>query len=312
MALSIMKSKITKNLFREIIDCPRVMSASGQCSSIISLQHRCNFQVPEPWNGDIENAKILILGLNPALDIAELFPSYDLCSGAWNVMCAKGYKWTDPVVETFFEERYSACCTQCGLRYKYADVNADPVKILSKSCVYKTAKNPFWKTVIAYASAVTNNKCEIKDLVFSDCIHCKSSNGAGCGISVKNICMKNYFQRVMSVFITSGATDSLFSSAGGQKQTRHSSNQGKTILLVGKKSSKVLPMLSSGLTVISKTDIGNYNKSYNKSNIRVPITEHVFSIGGHNIKIVDGLPLPSGANRGCRDVEINGIKIPNW
>ena len=87
MALSIMKSKITKNLFREIIDCPRVMSASVQCSSIISLQNRCNFQVPEPWNGDIENAKILILGLNPALDVAELFPSYDLCSGAWNVMC---------------------------------------------------------------------------------------------------------------------------------------------------------------------------------------------------------------------------------
>ena len=305
MALSIMKSKITKNLFREILDCPRVMSASGQCSSIISLQNRCNFQVPEPWNGDIENAKILILGLNPALDVAELFPSYD-CSGAWNVMCAKGYKWTDPVVETFFEDRYSACCPPCGLQY--ADVNANPVKILSKSCVYKTAKNPFWKTVIAYASAVTKSSCAINDLVFSDCIHCKSSNGAGCGISVKNICMKKYFQRVMSVFITSGATDSLFSSAGVQKQTRHSSNQGKTILLVGKKSSKVLPMLSSGLTLISKTHIGNYNKS----NIPVQITEYVFSIGGYNIKIVDGLPLPSFANRGCWDVEINGIKIPKW
>ena len=306
MALSIMKSTITKNLFWEIIDCPRVMSASGQCSSIISLQNRCNFQVPEPWNGDIENAKILILGLNPALDIAELFPSYDLCSGAWNVMCAKGYKWTDPVVETFFEDRYSACCPPCGLQY--ADVNANPVKILSKSCVYKTAKNPFWKTVIAYASAVTKSSCAINDLVFSDCIHCKSSNGAGCGSSVKNICMKKYFQRVMSVFITSGATDSLFSSAGVHKPTGHSSNQGKTILLVGKKSSTVLPMLSSGLTLISQTHIGHYNKS----NIPVKITEHVFSIGGHIIKIVDGLPLPSCANRRCRDVEINGIKIPNW
>ena len=300
-----MKSTITKNLFREILDCPRLMSASGQCSSIISLQNRCNFQVPEPWNGDIENAKILILGLNPALDVAELFPSYD-CSGAWNVMCAKGYKWTYPVVETFFENRYSACCPPCGLQY--ADVNADPVKILSKSCVYKTAKNPFWKTVIEYASAVTNNKCEIKDLVFSDCIHCKSSNGAGCDNSVKKNCMNKYFQRVMSVFITSGATDSLFSSAAVQKQTRHSSNQGKTILLVGKKSSTVLPMLSSGLTLISKTHIGNYNKS----NIPVQITEYVFSIGGYNIKIVDGLPLPSGANRKYRDVEINNIKIPNW
>lgn len=300
-----MKSKITKNLFWEIIDCPRVMSASGQCSSIISLQNRCNFQVPEPWNGDIENAKILILGLNPALDVAELFPSYD-CSGAWNVMCAKGYKWTDPVVETFFENRYSACCPPCGLQY--ADVNADPVKILSKSCVYKTAKNPFWKTVIEYASAVTKSSCAINDLVFSDCIHCKSSNGAGCGISVKNICMNKYFQRVMSVFITSGATDSLFSSAGGQKQTRHSSNQGKTILLVGKKSSTVLPMLSSGLTLISQTHIGHYNKS----NIPVQITEYVFSIGGYNIKIVDGLPLPSGANRSCSNVEINNIKIPKW
>ena len=310
MALSIMKSTITKNLFREILDCPRVMSASGQCSSIILLQNRCNFQVPEPWNGDIENAKILILGLNPALDVAELFPSYDLCSGAWNVMCAKGYKWTDPVVETFFENRYSACCPPCGLQY--ADVNADPVKILSKSCVYKTAKNPFWKTVIAYASAVTKSSCAINDLVFSDCIHCKSSNGAGCDNSVKQNCMSKYFQRVMSVFITSGATESLFSSAGVQKQTRYSSNQGKTILLVGKKSSKVLPMLSSGLTVISQTDIGHYNKSKRKAITNEAITEYVFSIGGYNIKIVNGLPLPSGANRRCRNVVINNIKIPNW
>lgn len=121
--------------------------------------------------------------------------------------------------------------------------------------------------------------------------------------------MNKYFQRVMSVFITSGATDSLFSSAGVHEPTGHSSNQGKTILLVGKKSSTVLPILSSGLTVTSQTQIGKY---YNKSNIRVPITEHVFSIGGYNIKIVDGLPLPSGANRKYRDVEINGIKIPNW
>lgn len=305
MALSIMKSKITKNLFREIIDCPRVMSASGQCSSIISLQNSCNFQVPEPWNGDIENAKVMVLGLNPALDIAEFFPSYDLCSKAWNVMCAKGYKWTDSVVKTFFENRYSACCPQCGLQY--ADVNANPVKILSRSCVYKTAKNPFWKTVIEYASAVTNNNCAINDLVFSDCIHCKSSNGAGCGVSVKKICMEKYLQRVMSVFITSGATDSLFSSAGVQKQTRHSSNQNKTILLVGQKSSTALSMLSSGFTVTSQTHIGNYNRSKRK-----PITEYVFSIGGYNIKIVDGLPLPSGANRRCRDVEINNIKIANW
>ena len=124
--------------------------------------------------------------------------------------------------------------------------------------------------------------------------------------------MNKYFQRVMSVFITSGATDSLFSSAGVHKPTGHSSNQGKTILLVGKKSSTVLPMLSSGLTLISQTHIGHYNKSYNKSNIRVPITEHLFSIGGYNIKIVDGLPLPSIANRGCWDVEIGGIKIPKW
>lgn len=55
-----------------------------------------------------------------------------------------------------------------------------------------------------------------------------------------------------------------------------------------------------------------YKSLKNSDNIRVPITEHVFSIGGYNIKIVDGLPLPSGANRKYRDVEINGIKIPNW
>lgn len=103
-------------------------------------------------------------------------------------------------------------------------------------------------------------------------------------------------------------TDSLFSSAGVQKQTRHSSNQDKTILLVGQKSSTALSLLSSGLTVTSQTHIGNYIAE----NKLKPITEYVFSIGGYNIKIVDGLPLPSGANRRCRNVEINNIKIANW
>ena len=299
---------ITKRLFWDIIQCPSSMMACSQCSPIINIQDKNDFQVPEPWNGDIEKAQIMVLGLNPALDIAELFPSFDLNNNSWNTMCSKGQNWTNNYIEDFFEKRYTACCPQCGKQY--ANINANPVEILSKSCVHKRAKNPYWKTTIAYASAVTKTNCAIKDIVFSDIIHCKSSSSKGCVTTVKNNCVNNYFPKLLSLFITSGATDKLFAEVDNLSNTAPYSNQKKTILLVGQKSSDAISQIPQWLSIHQHTSnkIGELTW---KSQIK-DIVEHVFSINGTSFIIVSGLPLPSRANRSSRDVIINGTQIPNW
>ena len=296
---------ITKSLFWEIIQCPSSKIACSQCSPIIDIQNKSDFQVPEPWNGDIEKAQIMVLGLNPALDIAELFPSFDFNNNTWNMMCPKGQNWTNNYVENFFEKRYTACCPQCGKRY--ANINANPVEILSKSCAHKRAKNPYWKTTIAYASAVTKTNCAITDMVFSDIIHCKSSSSKGCVTSVQNNCVNNYFQKLLSLFITSGATDKLFDNFSNTNMEPYSN---KTILLVGQKSSSTISQIPKWLNIHQHTSNKIGELTWN-SQIK-DIVEHIFSVNGTSFTIVSGLPLPSRANRSSRDVIINGIQIPNW
>ena len=49
------------------------------CKGFIECQDNAGVrQIPEPWNGDIESSKILILSSNPSYDAAEEY--YPACS----------------------------------------------------------------------------------------------------------------------------------------------------------------------------------------------------------------------------------------
>lgn len=84
------------NLFWEIINCPN--SCLDDCKNFIKAAQNIpvtnpNFQLPEPWNGDIDNAKIIFFGANPGYTFEEDYPNYS---------------WGKGDVENFFVNRFSA------------------------------------------------------------------------------------------------------------------------------------------------------------------------------------------------------------
>ena len=76
--------------------CPMFLnSCNTPCEKIVAYQHIHNKnlkQTPEPWNGDIENAKILFISSNPSIDFNESYPTS---------------AWTDNQISDFFVNRFS-------------------------------------------------------------------------------------------------------------------------------------------------------------------------------------------------------------
>lgn len=74
------------SLLLEIARCPnlaactRPTSTRHPCASIVSSQARYGataFQIPEPWNGRLDRARILFVGLNPGINPREQYPDDD-------------------------------------------------------------------------------------------------------------------------------------------------------------------------------------------------------------------------------------------
>lgn len=55
-------------------------------------------QLPEPWNGNIENARIMFISSNPSISEDEIYPTDNFA------------KWTDDKIADFFENRFTNGC----------------------------------------------------------------------------------------------------------------------------------------------------------------------------------------------------------
>jgi len=79
------------NLLHEITNCPNIekarLDANHPCHKIVNTQPRDNFQLPEPWNGNIVDAPILFISSNPSFDDNEYYPTTE---------------WKKEVIEDFF------------------------------------------------------------------------------------------------------------------------------------------------------------------------------------------------------------------
>jgi len=71
-----------RKLFWQIINCGKASECTACCScrrEVEQWQDRVGggreLQLPEPWNGDIEHAQLLIVGNNPAINFEEYFPT---------------------------------------------------------------------------------------------------------------------------------------------------------------------------------------------------------------------------------------------
>lgn len=67
-----------RDLMWQIVQCGiESQSIDSECQAIWKAQgcsRRGDFHVPEPWNGDIANAELLFLSINPGYTANEFYP----------------------------------------------------------------------------------------------------------------------------------------------------------------------------------------------------------------------------------------------
>ena len=180
-----------KNIAWEIINCGlqnapnpnsvcNALYKSQQCTSI------ADFQIPEPWNGDIENAPILFVGLNPGFLDVELYPK--LGNPYWTL--ANG-KFDPAKVEDFFEHRFNSS-------YQYVQY-PNRTKIVPEG--YKVLR---WRTFWAYVKSIadkilnTSNSNPGVDFAITEIVHCKSKDISCIHSNCYNICF-NHFVKILSI-----------------------------------------------------------------------------------------------------------------
>ena len=77
----------------EITKCNNFISCENTpCEKIVKFQKKKIKQLPEPWNGDLENAKLLFISSNPSIDDYEYYPTL---------------KWKDEAICDYFHNRFS-------------------------------------------------------------------------------------------------------------------------------------------------------------------------------------------------------------
>lgn len=174
---------------------------NSDCYPIYQSQN-CNtvgdFQVPEPWSGDIENAPILFVGINPGFTPGELYPKLN------------NPYWTDPnspglfdlsKVEDFFENRFNN------------DKNTHPnpyVKITNqqgKLSFSVRMNDGSYKNVQGYWNYIQSiSDCLLKrpttpgiDYALTELVHCKSANIRGIKTGCYKKCANSFFNDILSV-----------------------------------------------------------------------------------------------------------------
>lgn len=169
-------------LLYEIIRCTNVVSiidgeASHPCADIVNSQGVArigDFQVPEPWNGDIQGARLLYLSSNPSISEIEEYPQ-------WN--------WQDGQINDFFHNRFGGGVKSWVSEGKYA-----------------LAKDGSYLPATAYWSEIANRSSELFgrqvvpgiDYALTEIVHCKSRNMIGVESAI-NECGARWLLRVLQV-----------------------------------------------------------------------------------------------------------------
>lgn len=132
------------------------------CSRIVAFQREMRpnvlnqFQLPEPWSGDLLNSPILVISSNPAYSIHELFPTS---------------LWPEAIIADFFINRFR----DRGIQYSWVFNN----KVLNTDGTRGKS--------VKYWSSIKNRVEEIFDRVaipgidycITEVVQCKSSSEIG-------------------------------------------------------------------------------------------------------------------------------------
>jgi len=156
------------NLLLSIARCGDVSNAMRDnkhpCHEIVSSQNDSPFQIPEPWNGNLQNAKILFISSNPSISSLEIeeYPTES---------------WADEEIQEFFLYRFSI--------------------------PYYRDKVRFWTFVKKYSSWVldmdVNDKALASNICITEVVHCKSRSERGVP-ECCDYCADKWLNRILSEF----------------------------------------------------------------------------------------------------------------
>ncbi|MFZ3072918.1 MAG: uracil-DNA glycosylase family protein [Thermodesulfobacteriota bacterium] len=195
---------MSKELLIKIARCKNVQKYVGgkgmqnnPCENIVEYQEKTkiisdkkDFQLPEPWRGDIKNAKILFVGSNPS--ISKVAKGYPLHSS------------TDKEIEDHFTDCFDNIDEGIYLPGNfYKNGNRKPVK--------------YWEGVKERACELLDKEKEKvkagKDYALTEVVHCKSKGGAYVE-QVMEECGRRYLDEILEV---SGARVVVCSGAKAKK-----------------------------------------------------------------------------------------------
>lgn len=202
-----------KELLRRIIGCGLINCQ--QCQGIYKSQ-RCkgrgsnickqclksqgctdirDFQVPEPWSGDIEKAEILFVGINPGFNSDELYPK--LNNSYWIDLNTPGL-FDLSKVEDFFENRFDNNRID-----PYVKIT-NPRGKLSFSVRMNNGKYENARGYWNYIQSISD--CLLKrpttpgiDYALTELVHCKSANIRGIKTGCYIKCANSFFNDILSV-----------------------------------------------------------------------------------------------------------------
>ena len=185
-----------RKLLIDICRCPNIKDVlinknfNNPCFQTVKSQNVDfdNFQVPEPWSGDITQANIVFLLCNPSISENENFPTH---------------KNKDEELEDFFINRHNG--NRPG---KFIDGN---IVVYANN---KTKVNRTLSEIKKIAEHIFGKKCKPgKDYAQLEITHCKTLNKLGMSKNSTNECVSKYFLKtikfIKAKLIVSCGTDSL-------------------------------------------------------------------------------------------------------
>ena len=146
------------------------------CEKIRGTQTSEVFQLPDPFNGKIDIAKIMVISSNPSIDetLEELYPTDD---------------WSDDEIVDFFYNRFE----------KYVKSS----EVLNKNREFSKKKVTYWSHINNRVKEIFKlaDKNEIipgEDYCITEVVHCKSKGEEGVTEAVKT-CSAAYLKKVVKL-----------------------------------------------------------------------------------------------------------------
>ena len=191
---------LSKQVLWKIIDCGLTYCPfnNSPCHSLYQSQHCANvhsFQIPEPWNGDIEKAKILFVGINPGFTPNELYPQLSDPYWTRSVFLGRFIIFNYNEVEKFFEYRFN----QFYVKYWNTPQNKTRFSVRMTNSTYKNVHG-FWNYLQNISTKLLgNNATPGKDYALTELVHCKSASIKHISPQCYDLCMNKHFNDILSL-----------------------------------------------------------------------------------------------------------------